>query len=135
MKLIEVIQKKQSSLIEVLIVEDEALIGWSLSHVLRKAGFAVTVVDNGEEAIERFSSSHYDIVLTDYKLPNIDGFVVASKIKENCPQVPVIMMSAYGDCPAYKNNLRSSIDRFIEKPFDLSEITEILNTFTLHLIK
>ena len=135
MKLIEVIPKKQCSLIKVLIVEDEALIGWSLSHVLRKAGFAVTVVDNGEEAIERFSSSHYDIVLTDYKLPNIDGFVVASKIKENCPQVPVIMMSAYGDCPPYKNNLRSSIDRFIEKPFDLSEITEILNTFTLHLIK
>ncbi|MBI5022356.1 MAG: response regulator [Ignavibacteriales bacterium] len=135
MNLIESIPKKQSSLIEVLIVEDEALIGWSLSHVLRKAGFAVTIVDSGEEAIEKSLSSHFDIVLTDYKLPNIDGFQVASKIKANFPNVPVIMMSAYGDSLAYQNNLQSSVDRFIEKPFNLAEIPDLLSRFTSNLRK
>jgi DNA-binding NtrC family response regulator len=125
-----IITEKQTSLIEVLVVEDETLIGWSLASKLKQAGFAVTVVDTGEKAIEKFFSSHFDIVLTDYKLPKIDGFIVASKIKASFPQIPVIMMSAYRDCPAYKNEMRLSIDCFIEKPFDLSEVAAIVRMFT-----
>ncbi|MBA4312366.1 MAG: hypothetical protein C0417_07025 [Chlorobiaceae bacterium] len=135
MNLKEVMTKKQSSLIQVLIVEDEALIGWSLSRILQKAGFAVTVVNTGEKAIEKFCASHFDIVLTDYKLPKIDGYVVASKIKANSPLVPVILMSAYDNYPAGNNILRSSIDQFIEKPFTLSEITNVLRAFTVNLKK
>lgn len=130
MELADIITKNQKSLIKVLIVDDEALIGWSLATKLKQEGFGVTVVENGEKAVEKFYSSHFDIVLTDYKLPNIDGLIVASKIKLNFPQIPVVMMSAFGDDPAIKNKINTSIDRFIEKPFDLSEVIKIISSLT-----
>ena len=58
----------------ILVVEDEALVCWSLSSILAKKGHTITVVTTGEDAVKQLSGNHYDLVITDLKLPHIDGF-------------------------------------------------------------
>lgn len=133
MECIDTIPKEKCSLIEVLIIEDELLIGWSLKSKLHGAGFGVTLVDSGEKGIERFRSSKFDIIITDFKLPDLNGLAVASKIKEDRPLIPIIMMSSYGNHPAYTDSPHTCIDKFIEKPFDLDELLNLVRDYTQNL--
>lgn len=111
---------------KILIVEDEQLVRWSLAQSLSKAGFEIATATNGEKAIERIKDDHFDLVITDYNLPNINGFEVASAVKSCSPNIPVILTSAYG-----KNDSRLSVnqayfDSFIEKPYDLNDVKDIV---------
>ena len=114
-----------------MIVEDETLVSWSLEKALRKAGFEVTVVGCGEKAIEKLYSTHFDLVITDLKLPHIDGFQVAAAVKTFSPQIPVVMISAVEDEACSEKIAKTHLDCFVEKPFDLKEVTELVNRFVL----
>ena len=116
-------QKKTDG--KVLLVEDENLIGWSIATVLRREGYAVTLVESGEEAIKIISSTKFDIVITDLKLPQINGFEVATVVKSQCSSIPVIMISAQSSQTTQDVKVHQAVDRYIEKPFDLNEIIEI----------
>ena len=116
-------QKKTDG--KVLLVEDENLIGWSIATALRREGYAVILVESGEEAIKIISSTKFDIVITDLKLPQINGFEVATVVKSQCSSIPVIMISAQSEQTAQGVKVHQAVDRYIEKPFDLNEIIEI----------
>lgn len=103
----------------ILIVEDEKLICWSLENVLTKFGYEIKTVHCGEKAIELFHSHSFDLIITDMKLPNIDGFKVATVAKTFFPGIPVVMISA----ESKRVNEISAIDSFFEKPFDLRCLT------------
>ena len=109
----------------VLIVEDEILVSWSLGEALKKAGFEVTVVECGEKAIEKLYSTRFDLAITDLKLPHIDGFEVAAAVKAFSPDVPIIMISTLDDQTSHEMAVKTHIDSFIEKPFDLNEIVSL----------
>ncbi|MDI6767274.1 MAG: response regulator [Bacteroidota bacterium] len=115
---------------KVLIVEDESLIGWSVANTLKRAGYRVTVVETGEEALEIINSTQFDLIITDFKLPKISGFEVATHLKTIYPKVPVVMMSAYEESRAMLSMFKPKIDYFIQKPFDMSEIATIVRRFT-----
>lgn len=108
----------------ILIVEDEQLVRWSLSHALTKAGFNITTVSTGEIAMEKLKSCHYDLVITDVNLPQLNGFEVAKQVKKYSPHVPVILTSAIGEEESRMKVNMDMIDSFIEKPFDLNDVTK-----------
>lgn len=110
----------------ILIVEDEQLVRWSLTHALSKAGFNITTVASGDAVMEQLHSAHYDLVITDVDLPKLNGFQVASQVKHYCSEIPVILTSAVGVGDARMKMQQEGIDAFIEKPFDLNEVTEIV---------
>jgi len=122
-----IINKKNA---DILLVEDEILIGWSVAQALIKAGYGVSLVGTGEKAIEEIHSTHFDLVITDWKLPKINGTEVASNVKRLSPDIPVIMMSAVIDEASVEAKMNPFTDIFIEKPFDLKEIVELVNHFT-----
>ncbi len=110
----------------ILIVEDEQLVRWSLSHALTKAGFNITTVSTGEIAMEKLNSCHFDLVITDVNLPQLNGIEVAIQVKKCSPHVPVILTSAHGEEESRKKIEMDMIDSFIEKPFDLNDVTTIV---------
>lgn len=112
--------------LNILIVEDEQLVRWSLSHALTKAGFHITTVGSGEAAMEKLDSSNFDLVITDVDLPKINGFDVAKQVKIVSPEVPVILTSAVREQDSRLKLHPEIIDSFIEKPFDLNEITRVV---------
>ena len=108
----------------ILIVEDEILIAWSLASTLHHLGFEIRVVDSGEQAISMLSSTPIDLVIADIELQSIDGYEVAAVAKGHHPSIPVIMISALRDSSENRPPNKSCVDSFIEKPFDLHEVSK-----------
>lgn len=119
-------KEKLKSTYQLLIVEDEKLLCWSIAQVLKKSGYNVKIAYSGEKAIEKISSNNFDLLITDLKLPNINGVEVALAAKAHNPKTKLIVISAHKE--EYLNLIPKSIkfEKFIEKPFDLNEIISLV---------
>jgi two-component system response regulator PilR (NtrC family) len=80
---------------KILVVDDEQSMTQFLSIVLRKEGYLVTAVNNGKEALERVKADGFDVVITDIKMPGMDGIQLLNQIKKHDPSMPVVIMTAY----------------------------------------
>ena len=80
---------------KILVVDDEQSMAQFLGIVLRKEGYQVTTVNNGRDAIEKVKSETFDVVITDIKMPGMDGIQVLQSIKKMDPSIPVVIMTAY----------------------------------------
>lgn len=118
--------KQNNPKTRILIVEDEKLICWALENALTNLGYEIRTVFSGEKAIERLYTEKFDLVITDMKLPNINGFEVATAAKTFFPSIPIIMISAESNTVCEMITQQSTIDCFIEKPFDLRFITSLI---------
>src|SRR6266849_1570388 len=79
----------------ILVVEDEPASLEFISHFLRKGGYRVSEARNGAETIELIDNSRFDLVLTDIRMPRLDGVALATHILSRIPTIPIIMMTAF----------------------------------------
>lgn len=119
----------------ILVVDDEKAIRWSLGEALRNIGYEVEEAENGKKALGLFQDEPFDLVILDLKLPDIDGLQVLKKIKEIEQELPVIMMTAYGEVETAVEAIKSGAYDFMQKPFQLEkmkiEIKNALETSNL----
>ncbi|TMQ71526.1 MAG: sigma-54-dependent Fis family transcriptional regulator [Candidatus Eisenbacteria bacterium] len=80
---------------KILVVDDEQSMTQFLGIVLRKEGYSVTTVNNGKDALERARAEDFDVVITDIKMPGMDGIQLLQGIKKQDPSLPVVIMTAY----------------------------------------
>src|SRR5262245_24915120 len=80
---------------KILVVDDEQSMTQFLSIVLRKEGYSVATVNNGRDALEKVKTEGFDVVITDIKMPGMDGIQLLHGIKKHDPALPVIIMTAY----------------------------------------
>ena len=80
---------------KILVVDDEQSMTQFLGIVLRKEGFQVTTVNSGKDALEKVKSESFDVVISDIKMPGVDGIQVLQGIKKHDPSIPVVLMTAY----------------------------------------
>jgi DNA-binding NtrC family response regulator len=80
---------------KILVVDDEQSMTQFLSIVLRKEGYLVTAVNNGKDALEKVKAEGFDVVITDIKMPGMDGIQLLQQIKKHDPSLPVVIMTAY----------------------------------------
>ena len=102
-----------------LVAEDDAAIRDVVAEALSDEGYAVTVVANGQEALDRCHAVTPDVVLLDLMMPVLDGFQFLKRGQEGCG-APVIVMSAgfrFRELPA-----ETHVEGFVEKPFDLVDL-------------
>ena len=107
----------------ILVVDDEPDMRSTFSHALNRRGYAVEVAANGVEALEKFKSANYNLVISDVKIPEISGMELLSSIKKMSPQTPVIMISAFGTVSNAVAAMQQGASDYILKPFSL-EILE-----------
>ena len=105
----------------ILVVDDEPLIRWSLVERLRTDGHDVTEAPTGKEALERVTAG-VDLVLLDYKLPDLDGVTVLRRIKEHDPDVIVILLTAYATVDTAVEAMKIGAYHFANKPFNLDDV-------------
>jgi DNA-binding NtrC family response regulator len=106
----------------ILIVEDKDSMADMLVQTLSVEGFDSAVARNGDEAMEMFSKGRFDLVLTDLKLPRMDGIEVLTRIKEDSPLIPVIVMTAFGTIETAVEAMKIGANDFITKPFDTDHL-------------
>ena len=102
----------------ILIVDDEKNYLTILSALLEDEGFEVLTAPGGSEALEIHKSSDLDLILTDMKMPKMDGIELLENIKENDPDLPVIMMTAHGTVDKAVEAMQKGAYTYVLKPFD-----------------
>ena len=108
----------------ILVVEDEKLVNWSLTSSLLKWGFEATPVFTGTDAIAQIESTQFDIVLLDYRLPDIDGLEIARLMRKKQPEAVVFLLTAF-----QLNEISVEpglIDSYFNKPLDLQQLRQAL---------
>jgi signal transduction histidine kinase len=108
----------------ILLVDDEAGIRKVLGIFLTDSGYAVTTAENGEEALKRFRELAPPIVLTDIKMPEMDGIELLQHIKAESPDTEVIMFTGHGDMELAIKSLKYDATDFVTKPIN-DEVLEI----------
>lgn len=111
----------------ILIVDDEKNYPPILSAVLEEEGFATLTANSGRDALEILSNSDVDLVLTDMKMPLMDGIELLEKIKTIDPDLPVIMMTAYGTVEKAVQAMQKGAYNYILKPFDNETLVIYVN--------
>ncbi len=109
----------------VLVVDDEALIRWSLTERLKSEGYDVLEADTGRAALERLAEG-VDLVLLDYRLPDTDGVSVLRKIKELDQDILVILLTAYASVDTAVEAMKLGAYHFANKPFNLDEVATLV---------
>jgi len=106
----------------ILVVDDEALIRWSLSERLKADGYQVLEAETGAAALDKLPEG-VDLVLLDYKLPDTDGVSVLRKLKEFDPDILVILLTAYATVETAVEAMKLGAFHFANKPFNLDEVS------------
>jgi len=110
----------------ILVVEDDASMGFFLSEAMRKEGYQVDVVASGEEALERIAQDLFHLVILDLKLPSMDGMEVLANIKMTNPEMAVIMITAHGSKDIAIEAIRKGAYDYFTKPFDIKEMRVVV---------
>ncbi len=106
---------------KILILDDEPAIVKGLSFSLKQDGYEIDAAYDGEEAIEKFNSNPYDLIILDVMLPKLNGLGVLQRIRERS-RVPVIMLTAKGEDMDKILGLDYGADDYITKPFNILEL-------------
>ncbi|MFJ7648903.1 response regulator [Lysinibacillus sp. NPDC097279] len=110
-----------------LIVDDQQGIRLLLNEVLKKEGYVTYLAANGAEALRYAEEESMDCVLLDMKIPGMDGIEILKCLKEKWPQLPVFMMTAYGELDVVQEALDLGAIRYFTKPFDIFEVRDAVN--------
>jgi DNA-binding NtrC family response regulator len=102
----------------ILVIDDEAGIRESLEVLLTLEGYAVSTAPDGEEGLRILDQESFDLVLLDLALPGQSGLELLPQIKERLPELPVIMITAYGTVANIVEAVRAGAENFIQKPWD-----------------
>lgn len=102
----------------ILIVDDEKNYPLILSAVLEEEGYETLTANSGKEALEILSSAEIDLIITDMKMPEMDGIELLEKIKLNDPEMPVLIMTAHGTVDKAVEAMQKGACTYILKPFD-----------------
>ena len=106
----------------VLVIDNEEGICRMMEAVLGDAGYEVETRTRSSEAVEEFAPSRWDLVISDVKMPGLNGLEVLEKIKEKDPAVPVVMITAYATVEMSIQALRRGAYDMLTKPFEPEEL-------------
>ncbi|HEY5242367.1 MAG TPA: sigma-54 dependent transcriptional regulator [Polyangiaceae bacterium] len=110
----------------VLVVDDDTAVGTVLVALLVQAGMSATHVANREAALRALAGKPADVVLTDLRMPGMDGMQLLSQLAERSPDLPVIVLTAHGTVPLAVEAMRAGAADFVLKPFDREQIVFVV---------
>src|SRR5688572_15584352 len=116
----------------VLVIDDESSILESLRILLRNEGFTPHIAQGGRQGLEQIASLSPDIVLTDVRMPNVDGIEVLSAVRRQDPAIPVILMTAQATLQSAVQAVNEGAFYYIQKPFRNDDLVAILRRAAEH---
>ena len=110
----------------ILLVDDDAAITTVLASLVKQQGFAVLTAQSGAEALRLLDSHPVDVMITDLRMPGIDGMALLKRVAQAWPDLPTIVLSAHGTVPVAVEAMKAGALDFLVKPFDRDEVAFVL---------
>ena len=107
---------------KIMVVDDEQIIRISLEDELKDAGYVVEAFENAVAALDTLQNQRFDLVISDIKMPEMDGLEFLEKIKDLRPDTFVLMMTAYGSIETAVDAMKKGAYDYLNKPFDMDEL-------------
>ncbi len=116
----------------IFVVDDDRDVLKAIQSILQRAGYPVWIFTSADTCLTSLEKQECNLIITDVKMPGLDGFGFLARIKEICPALPVLMITGYGDIPMAVKALKAGAGSFIEKPLEkeplLQTVAELLRT-------
>jgi CheY-like chemotaxis protein len=119
--------------LRVMVLDDEPIVGKRLRQALSKHGFEVEVFEDPTKAISRLGEAHFDVVVTDLRMEEVDGIQVLEYITSNCKNTRVILITGYATVEVAREALVKGAFDFIAKPFKPRDLRAAVNKAALSL--
>jgi len=110
----------------ILVVDDEEIVLKSCLRILDGANFELETVNNGRDALRRIEESHYDIVILDIMMPELDGLEVLQRVKESHPELDVIMITGLAQIDVAVRAMKFGAFDYLPKPFEPDELKRVV---------
>jgi signal transduction histidine kinase len=107
---------------KILVVDDEANVLLTVQAILRQEGYDVDAVGDGAEALGVIRERHYDLVLTDLKMPGLDGFAVLNEVRKRSPATVTVVMTGYGSVSSALDAVQAGAYEYLLKPAEVPEL-------------
>lgn len=112
--------------VRILVVDDSPEPREICQRILRREGYGVQSVDSAKKALEELKATRFDLVITDLKMPEMDGMTLLKKVKEIDPKICVIVMTGYPDEESKAKAIELGASGYLAKPLDVSELVAIV---------
>ena len=116
----------------VWILDDDRSIRWVLEKSLSKNGLETTSFEKGEDLLSRLAHESPDAIISDIRMPGIDGLELLSTIQEQHPELPVIIMTAHSDLDSAVASYSRGAFEYLPKPFDVNEAVAVTERAVKH---
>ncbi len=118
----------------ILIVDDQKGVRRLLEELFKNDGWKVHLACDGKEAVAKVSEMTPEIILMDMKMPDMNGLEASQVILSRQEQIPIIMMTAYGEMEVVSRALNAGVKKCITKPFDIMELRELVQEVILNKV-
>lgn len=115
----------------ILVVDDEPAICWGVKQLLEREGHRVTILSSGEAALNAVKERRPDLMLMDVRLPGISGLDALDKVRERHPNLPIVIMTAFGQLDIAVQVMRHKGVDYLAKPFDLDQVAGVVHRMLL----
>jgi two-component system nitrogen regulation response regulator GlnG len=110
---------------KVWVVDDDRSIRWVLEKALSQAGMVVECFDNGEALLQQLERKQPDVIVSDIRMPGLDGLSLLTHIREQNPDLPVIITTAHSDLDSAVESYQRGAFEYLPKPFDIEEVVAV----------
>ena len=115
---------------KILLIDDEDLVRESLKKLLRKSGYDVITARNGSEALQNIQEDDFDLIISDIRMPDMDGVEVVKRIrvylKQKKKSIPEIIITGYASKESLEEAAKLKVADYIYKPFNVKDFLEVV---------
>jgi len=118
-------------MVRIMIIEDDGEMRSLLKDFLEEEGFETDSASNGVDALGRLSKDHFDLVITDIRMPGLTGLDLLPRIRRLKPETPIIVMTAYGSDDVRRRAFERGATAYLEKPIHLTKLRTVIREMVL----
>lgn len=109
----------------ILLVDDDPEFRKAMGKMFERSGYAISVAGDGQEALDTLSNETFDLIISDLRMPNLDGLELMGELRRQGLETPIVFLTAFGEVESYMDLMNLGAFEYVNKPIKGQEILEI----------